>query len=137
MAAVRVRRGNPGNCSRILRAAAGFATVLAASCGGGGESTSDGFFRLQLEADQGVVLTGADRLVLQVTGPGASYAADFAYPSGEIELSDVPLGLDRVFHVEMRSGGAAGTIVAVGDSDPEDLVEGTFTTVIVILKEPT
>ena len=135
MGALRVRSGNPGNCSRILRVVAGFAAVLAASCGQGGGGGSNGFFRLQLVADQGVDLTGANRLALAVTGPGLSFTSDYPYPSDEIELADVTPGLDRVFRVEM-TGGTGGTI-ASGTSDPEDLVEGTFTTVIVILKEPT
>lgn len=112
-----------------------FLLFFATSCGGGGSAGSDGFFRLQLVADAGVDLSSANRLALAVTGPGLSFVSDYPYPSGEIELDEVSPGLDRVFRVEMI-GGTGGTI-ASGTSDPEDLVEGTFTTVIVILKEPT
>ena len=108
--------------------------MLAAACTGGEEAESDGWFRLQLEADQGVDLAAATRIAVAVTGPGLSFSTEQDYPTDEFEL-DVPLGLDRIFTVRL-TGGTGGTI-ARGTSDPEDLVEGTFTTVIVILKEPT
>lgn len=119
----------------LLCVLAGLLLLAGAACSGGSDSeaTSDGWFRLQLEADQGVDLAAATRIAIAVTGPGLSFSTEHDYPSEEFEL-DVPLGLDRVFDVRLISG--TGGTVARGTSEPEDLVEGTFTTVIVILKEP-